>query len=75
MGLFVGVSLGLMFFLQFCLFALAFWYGAKMVREQPENYDGGTITTVSVHGIAWVDCSLMISIKLVTRIYREFDLH
>ncbi len=46
-GLFVGGSLGFVFFLQFCAFALAFWYGAKLIREQPENYDGGNIITVS----------------------------
>ena len=46
-GLFVGGSLGFVFFLQFCAFSLAFWYGAKLVREQPENYDGGNIITVS----------------------------
>ena len=46
-GLFIGGSLGFVFFLQFCAFSLAFWYGAKLVREQPENYDGGNIITVS----------------------------
>ena len=62
-GMFVGVTLGLIFFLQFCLFALAFWYGAKMVREQPNAYDGGTITAVSV---AITTISVTITIVNVT---------
>ena len=39
--------MGLVFFIMFACYALAFWYGAKLVREEPENYTPGSMLIVS----------------------------
>ncbi|CAF0836926.1 unnamed protein product [Adineta ricciae] len=43
-GVFNGVLMGTIFCLMFCTYALGFWYGAKLVRE--ENYSIGGILIV-----------------------------
>ena len=42
-----GLGMGLVFFLMFCIYALAFWYGAKLTRDEPENYTIGRMLIVS----------------------------
>ena len=42
-----GGSMGAMFFIIYIAYALAFWYGAKLVRDEPNNYSGGNILIVS----------------------------
>ena len=42
-----GGSMGAVFFIIYAVYALAFWYGAKLVRDEPENYSGGKILIVS----------------------------
>ena len=46
-GLIAGGGMGVVFFIMFACYALAFWYGAKLVREEPENYTAGTMLIVS----------------------------
>ncbi|CAF4892140.1 unnamed protein product [Rotaria sp. Silwood1] len=43
-GVINGVTLGSVWCIIFCSYALAFWYGAKLIRE--ERYDIGTILIV-----------------------------
>ncbi|KAI3679122.1 hypothetical protein L6452_38431 [Arctium lappa] len=43
-GLAAGLGLGSMMLIVFCSYALAVWYGAKMVLER--GYSGGTVLTV-----------------------------
>ncbi|KAJ0743387.1 putative ABC-type xenobiotic transporter [Helianthus annuus] len=43
-GLATGLGLGSMMFIVFCSYALAVWYGAKMIIER--GYTGGTVLTV-----------------------------
>ncbi|KVH94550.1 AAA+ ATPase domain-containing protein [Cynara cardunculus var. scolymus] len=43
-GLAAGLGLGSMMLIVFCSYALAVWYGAKMVLER--GYTGGTVLTV-----------------------------
>ncbi|KAI3805867.1 hypothetical protein L1987_21754 [Smallanthus sonchifolius] len=43
-GLVTGLGLGSMMFIVFCSYALAVWYGAKMILDR--GYTGGTVLTV-----------------------------
>ncbi|KAL8252897.1 hypothetical protein R6Q59_036590 [Mikania micrantha] len=43
-GLFAGLGLGSVVFVLFCSYALAVWYGAKMILER--GYTGGDVLTV-----------------------------
>ncbi|KAI3759990.1 hypothetical protein L1987_50378 [Smallanthus sonchifolius] len=43
-GLATGLGLGSMMFIVFCSYALAVWYGAKMILDR--GYTGGTVLTV-----------------------------
>jgi len=45
-GMVSGLGLGLTFFVIFGSYALAFWYGGKLVREEPENYTIGVMLIV-----------------------------
>ncbi|KAJ0743385.1 putative ABC-type xenobiotic transporter [Helianthus annuus] len=45
-GLATGLCLGLMMLVILCSYALAFWYGAKMILEK--GYTGGTVITVMI---------------------------
>lgn len=47
----VGLGNGLTFFISFCMYALGFWYGAKLIADCKDNgdngcYSGGTIISV-----------------------------
>ena len=42
-----GGGLGLTFFVIFASYALAFWYGGKLTRDEPENYTIGVMLIVS----------------------------
>ena len=44
-GFSTGVGMGLMWFIIFGSYALAFWYGAKLVRE--DGYSAGQMLVVS----------------------------
>lgn len=46
-GLMGAVGMAIVFFIIFAVYALAFWYGAKLIREEPENYDVGNLLIVS----------------------------
>ncbi|XP_046555643.1 phosphatidylcholine translocator ABCB4-like [Haliotis rubra] len=41
-----GLSLGLVWLVMFSAYALGFWYGTKLVREEPENYQAGKMIIV-----------------------------
>ncbi|XP_038653374.1 ATP-dependent translocase ABCB1 isoform X1 [Scyliorhinus canicula] len=41
-----NVSIGLQYFLIYGCYALAFWYGSKLVVDEPENYSIGQVLTV-----------------------------
>ncbi|XP_060081688.1 ATP-dependent translocase ABCB1-like [Ylistrum balloti] len=41
-----GVSMGVVYFVIFCAYALAFWYGAKVSREEPDTYSIGKVLIV-----------------------------
>jgi len=45
-GLASGAGMGFFFFVIFGTYALAFWYGGKLVRE--EDYTPGRMLTVSI---------------------------
>ncbi|WAQ94713.1 MDR1-like protein [Mya arenaria] len=45
-GLINGISLGVVWLIMMCAYALGFWYGAKLTRDEPENYSVGTMTIV-----------------------------
>ena len=40
--------MGFMYFIVYGVYALAFWYGAKLARDEPENYTGGDVLIVSL---------------------------
>lgn len=46
-GLMGAIGMAIVFFIIFAVYALAFWYGAKLIREEPENYDVGNLLIVS----------------------------
>ena len=46
-GLVSAVGIGLIFFIMFCVYSLAFWYGAKLVREG--DMTAGNMIIVSAH--------------------------
>ena len=41
-----GAGMGVIYFIMFACYALAFWYGSKLVREE-EAYTAGVMLTVS----------------------------
>lgn len=45
-GVYAGVGMGFFFFVIFGSYALAFWYGGKLVRE--EDYTAGRMLIVSM---------------------------
>ena len=45
-GMFTGLGMGLTFFVIFSTYALAFWYGGKLVRDEPNQYTIGVMLTV-----------------------------
>ena len=47
MGLMLGIGIGLMMLTLFSTYALAFWYGSKLVRED-EHYTAGNMLVVCV---------------------------
>ncbi|KAJ7520451.1 hypothetical protein O6H91_19G006400 [Diphasiastrum complanatum] len=62
-GLASGLGLGCAFFIMFCSYALALWYGSKLIVH--EGYTGGTvisvITTVVIGGISMGQASPSLS--------------
>ena len=47
-----GLSMGVVFCVMFCSYGLAFWYGSKLTRDEPENYSPGNVLIVRYIGIA-----------------------
>ncbi|XP_063825682.1 ATP-dependent translocase ABCB1 [Ostrinia nubilalis] len=45
-GFYNGVAMGVLFFCIFCSYALSFWFGYKLMVEEPENYDVYTMIAV-----------------------------
>jgi len=45
-GIIIGAGTGFMFFVLFASYALAFWYGGKLIRE--EGYTPGQLIIVSI---------------------------
>jgi len=45
-GIISGAGMGFLFFIFFATYALAFWYGGKLVREE-EHYTPGRMLIVS----------------------------
>ncbi|XP_078279293.1 ATP-dependent translocase ABCB1-like [Rhinoraja longicauda] len=41
-----NISIGVSQFLIFCTYALAFWYGSKLVVDEPENYTVGRVLII-----------------------------
>ena len=48
-GMVAGAMMGLVFFIIFAVDGLAFWYGSKLVRDEPKNYTAGSMLIVSKH--------------------------
>ena len=46
MGTFSAIGTGMMFFIMFAVYALAFWYGAKLVRA--DDMSAGNLIIVSI---------------------------
>ena len=46
-GVISGGYNGLFYLVFFSIYALAFWYGANLVREEPSNYTVGSMLVVS----------------------------
>ena len=42
-----GGGMGMVYFIMFGCYALAFWYGAKLIRDESENYTPGSMLIVS----------------------------
>jgi ABC-type multidrug transport system fused ATPase/permease subunit len=55
-GLIFGIGMGMTWLIVYSAYCLAFWYGAKLVRdslqsgEVPPRYDGGTVIMVRFSG-------------------------
>ena len=47
-SLYNGTSYGAVYLIIYLVFALAFWYGAKLVRDEPNNYTGGQVLIVCI---------------------------
>ncbi|XP_061383690.1 ATP-dependent translocase ABCB1-like [Danaus plexippus] len=45
-GLFNGIAMGTLFFCIFCAYALSFWFGYRLMVEEPETYDVDTMIAV-----------------------------
>ncbi|XP_076438744.1 ATP-dependent translocase ABCB1-like [Babylonia areolata] len=45
-GFTAGLSVGFMLFLIYGSYALGFWYGAKLIRDEPDNYSVGKMLIV-----------------------------
>ncbi|KAJ2949200.1 hypothetical protein O0L34_g6145 [Tuta absoluta] len=45
-GFFTGLSMGFLFFCIFASYALSFWFGYRLMRDEPENYDVSTMIAV-----------------------------
>ncbi|XP_021202654.1 ATP-dependent translocase ABCB1 isoform X2 [Bombyx mori] len=45
-GLFNGLAMGFLFFCIFCAYALSFWFGYRLMVDEPENYDVSTMIAV-----------------------------
>ncbi|XP_067650527.1 ATP-dependent translocase ABCB1-like isoform X2 [Haliotis asinina] len=41
-----GLSMGVVWLVMFSAYALGFWYGTKLVREEPQNYQAGKMIIV-----------------------------
>lgn len=46
-GLVNGISLGSVWMIVFLAYALGFWYGAKLAREEADTYTIGNVMIVS----------------------------
>ncbi|XP_053599617.1 ATP-dependent translocase ABCB1-like isoform X2 [Plodia interpunctella] len=45
-GFFNGLAMGTLFLCIFCAYALSFWFGYRLMVEEPENYDVSTMVAV-----------------------------
>jgi ATP-binding cassette subfamily B (MDR/TAP) protein 1 len=45
-GMTAGVGMGMVLFIMFCSYALALWYGGRLVLQDAQNYSGGTVLIV-----------------------------
>lgn len=45
-GFFNGMAMGTLFFCIFCAYAMSFWFGYKLMVEEPETYDVDTMIAV-----------------------------
>ncbi|XP_013164675.1 PREDICTED: multidrug resistance protein 1A-like [Papilio xuthus] len=45
-GFFTGLAMGFLFFCIFSSYALSFWFGYKLMVDEPENYDVNTMIAV-----------------------------
>ncbi|KAH0777017.1 hypothetical protein KY290_008428 [Solanum tuberosum] len=55
-GLANGLGLGLSQFILFCNYALAFWYGGKMILEK--GYTGGSVLTITLAMLKMLQCEV-----------------
>ena len=46
-GLINGLAMGIVFLIMFLSYGLAFWYGSKLTRDEPDNYTAGKVMVVS----------------------------
>ena len=49
MGMYSAIGTGLIFFIMFAVYALAFWYGAKLVRA--DDMSAGNMIIVSTRRV------------------------
>ncbi|XP_045448213.1 ATP-dependent translocase ABCB1 [Melitaea cinxia] len=45
-GFFNGMAMGMLFFCIFCAYAMSFWFGYRLMVDEPENYDVDTMIAV-----------------------------
>lgn len=57
-----GLSIGFVWLVIFAVYALGFWYGSKLIRDEPENYSAGKLLIVSgslLTLVLWEACSVL----------------
>ena len=82
----LGLGMGAAWIVLYASYALGFWYGAKLVRDEPQNYTPGRLLVVSVgwrfvffkeltclvYVLLGIDCMhLELNWKIIVKVYIE----
>lgn len=51
--------MGIVWLIIFGCYALGFWYGGKLTRDEPENYSIGKMLVVSFHSLTFSACGMI----------------